>query len=137
MEAQAQYDRKVAYLLLRSTLGLSILMHGLVRLPRLSAFAEGLAKLFARTFLPVAIVHAFGVSLVFVETIVGLLILLGLWTRWSLLLGALTMAALVFGTALRSDWDTLAIQMLYAFIYSALIATREHNAYSVDAMIRR
>jgi thiosulfate dehydrogenase (quinone) large subunit len=137
MEAQAQHDRKVAYLLLRFTLGLSIFMHGLVRLPHLSAFADGLAKLFAGTFLAAAIVYAFGVSLVFVETIVGLLILLGLWTRWSLLLGALTMAALVFGTALRSDWDTLAIQMLYAFIYSALIATREHNAYSVDAMIGR
>jgi thiosulfate dehydrogenase [quinone] large subunit len=135
MEAQAQHDRKVAYLLLRFTLGLSIFMHGLVRLPHLSAFADGLAKLFAETFLPAAIVRAFGVSLVFVETIVGLLILLGLWTRWSLLLGALTMAALVFGTALRSDWDTLAIQLLYAFIYSALIAAREHNTYSVDALI--
>jgi thiosulfate dehydrogenase [quinone] large subunit len=52
-----------------------------------------------------------------------------------LLLGALTMAALVFGTALRSDWNTLAIQMLYALIYAALIATREYNQYSLDARI--
>jgi len=136
MDAQAPHDRKLAYLMLRFTLGLSILMHGLVRLPHLSAFADGLVKLFAEAPLPAAMVRPFAISLVFVETIVGLLILLGLWTRWSLLLGALTMAALVFGTALRSDWDTLAIQMLYAFIYAALIATREHNTYSVDDMIR-
>ncbi len=137
MEAQAPHDRKLAYLLLRFTLGLSILMHGLVRLPHLSAFADGLVKLFAETPLPAAMVRPFAISLVPIETIVGLLILVGLWTRWSLLLGALTVAALVFGTALRSDWDTLAIQMLYAFIYAVLIATRDYNTYSVDEMIRR
>ncbi len=137
MDAQAPLDRTLAYLMLRSTLGLSILMHGVVRLPHLRVFADGLVKVFAETPLPAAMVRPFAVSLVFVETIAGLLILLGLWTRWSLLLGALTMAALVFGTALRSDWNTLAIQMLYAFIYAALIATREYNTYSVDGMIRR
>lgn len=137
MDPELQLDRKLAYLILRCTLGLSILMHGLVRLPHLGAFADGLVKLFVETPLPAAMVGPFAVSLVFVETIVGLFILLGLWTRWSLLLGALTMAALVFGTALRSDWNTLAIQMLYAFIYAALIATREYNTYSLDVLIQR
>jgi thiosulfate dehydrogenase [quinone] large subunit len=47
------------------------------------------------------------------------------------------LASLVFGTALRSDWNTLAIQMLYASIYGALIAGREYNSYSVDALIER
>ncbi len=137
MDPELVLDRRLAYLMLRFTLGLSILMHGLVRLPHLSAFADGLVKFFAETPLPAAIVRPFAVSLVFVETIVGLLILLGLGTRWSLLLGALTMAALVFGTALRSDWNTLAIQMLYASIYAALIATREYSAYSLDILIQR
>ncbi len=65
----------------------------------------------------------------------GLFVLLGLWTRSALLLGALIMAALVFGTALLSDWNTLAIQMLYAVIYAALLALREYNDYSLDALI--
>jgi thiosulfate dehydrogenase [quinone] large subunit len=130
-------DRKLAYAMLRFTLGLAFLMHGLVRLPHLTAFADGLVKLFAQTFLPAFLVRVFAIGLVFVETIVGLLILLGLWTRAALFVGALSMAALVFGTALRSDWETLAIQMLYALIYAALIATREYNAYSLDARIAR
>src|SRR5260370_40705710 len=109
----------------------------LVHLSHYSALADGLEKLIVETPPPAAMVRPFAVSLVFVETIVGLLILLGLWTRWSLLLGALTMAALVFGTALRSDWNTLAIQMLYASIYAALIATREYNTYSLDVLIQR
>ena len=137
MDAQVPLDRKLAYLMLRFTLGLSILMHGLVRLPHLGAFADGLVKLFVETPLPAAMVRPFAVSLVFGETILGLLILLGLWTRWSLLLGALVMVSLVFGTALRSDWNTLAIQMLYASIYAALIATREYNTYSLDVLIQR
>jgi hypothetical protein len=36
-----------------------------------------------------------------------------------------------------STGNTLAIQMLYALIYAALIATREHNTYSFDGMIHR
>jgi thiosulfate dehydrogenase (quinone) large subunit len=137
MDTQPSVDRKMAYLMLRFTLGLSILMHGLVRLPHLTAFADGMVKLFRETLLPAIIVRAFALSLVFVEATVGLLILLGLCTRWALLVGTLSMASLVFGTALRSDWNTLAIQMLYTSIYTALIATRQYNAYSVDALIQR
>ena len=123
--------------MLRFTLGVNIFLLGLVRLPHLSATADGMVKLFAETPLPALIVRPFAFGLVFVETIVGLLVLLGLWTRWALRIGALTIAALVFGTALRSDWDTLAIQMLYALIYAALIATREYNAYSLDTRLAR
>lgn len=112
-------------------------MHGMVRLPQKAhrrtinagkgvctkSFTMSSAKALRR--------------LVFVEASVGLLVLLGLWTRRALIVGALTMAALVFGTALRSDWNTLAIQMLYALIYAALMATREYNEYSLDGRIAR
>lgn len=135
MQDQGVLDRRLAYLMLRLILGLSILMHGLVRLPHLSAFTNDMVKLFVGTPLPAVIVRPFALGLVFVESIVGLLVLLGLWTRSALIVGVLTMAALVFGTTLRSDWNTLAIQMLYALIYAVLIATREHNTYSLDGMI--
>jgi thiosulfate dehydrogenase (quinone) large subunit len=137
MDTGALLDRKLGYLTLRFTLGLAILMHGLERLPDLGAFADGMVKEFAETPLPAALVRAFALGLVFAETIIGLLVLVGLWTRGALLFGAAVMCALVFGTALRSDWNTLAIQMLFAVIYAALIAAREYNAYSVDALIER
>ncbi|MFZ0522592.1 MAG: DoxX family membrane protein [Candidatus Acidiferrales bacterium] len=130
-------DRKLGYLVLRFTLGLSIFMHGLTRLPHLQEFADGLVKMFADTPLPTMLVRPFGLGLVFVETTVGLLLLLGLWTQEALLVGSATMAALVFGTALRSDWNIVAIQLLYALIYAVLLAAREYNAYSLDALIRR
>jgi thiosulfate dehydrogenase [quinone] large subunit len=135
MHSDALLDRKLAYAMLRFTLGLDILMHGLVRLPHLTAFADGTVKLFSQTLLPAVTVRLFAVSVVFVETMVGLLVIFGLATRWALFIGALTMAALVFGTALRSDWDTVAIQLLYALVYAVLLATREYNSYSLDAHI--
>jgi thiosulfate dehydrogenase (quinone) large subunit len=136
-QSQPTPDRKLAYLFLRCALGLSIFMHGLVRLPHLHPFADGLVKLFSDTLLPALLVRPFALVLVFVETIVGLLVLLGLWTRVALIVGSATMAALIFGTALRSDWNTLAIQLLYAAIYAALLAARGYNAYSLDALLRR
>jgi thiosulfate dehydrogenase (quinone) large subunit len=128
-------DRRLAFAFLRFTLGLNILMHGAVRLPILSVFVAGLVKEFAKTPLPAVAVKAFAYSLPFEEGLVGLFVLVGLWTRNTLPLGALIMAALVFGTALLSDWNTLGIQMLYVVIYAALLALREYNEYSLDGLI--
>jgi thiosulfate dehydrogenase (quinone) large subunit len=70
--------------MLRFTLGLSIFMHGMVRLPDLSAFAEDMVKLFVQTPLPAFMVRPCAFCLVFVEAS-GLLVLLGLWTRRALI----------------------------------------------------
>jgi thiosulfate dehydrogenase (quinone) large subunit len=134
---EAKSDRKIGYLVLRFSLGLSLLMHGLTRLPHLSAFADGMVKEFVDTVLPPLLVRPFALGLVFVEAIVGLLVLLGLLTREALIVGSATMAALIFGTALRSDWNVVAIQLLYCAIYAALLAAREYNAYSLDSILRR
>src|SRR5258707_12709573 len=115
-------DRRLAFAFLRFTLGLNILMHGAVRLPILSGFVAGLVKEFAKTPLPAVAVKAFAYSLPFAEGLVGLFVLVGLWTRSALLLGALIMAALVFGTALLSDWNTLDLQTLRCHIYGAAVA---------------
>jgi thiosulfate dehydrogenase (quinone) large subunit len=71
--------------MLRFTLGLIIFMHGMVRLPHLSAFAEDMVKLFVQTPLPAFMVRPCAFCLVFVEASVGLLVLLGLWTRRALI----------------------------------------------------
>jgi thiosulfate dehydrogenase (quinone) large subunit len=136
-DGEAMIDRRIGYLVLRFSLGLSLFMHGLTRLPHLSAFADGMVKEFADTLLPPLLVRPFALGLVFVEAIVGLLVLLGLLTREALIVGSATMAALIFGTALRSEWNTVAIQLLYCAIYAALLAGRGYNAYSLDGLLRR
>jgi thiosulfate dehydrogenase [quinone] large subunit len=137
MPAQPQSDRRLAYFFLRLTLGVSIFIHGVVRLPKIAEFADGLVKQFAATPLPAMLVRPFAMGLTVEEAVTGFLLIIGLWTRWALIIGSLAMAALVFGTSLRSDWPTVGIQLLYAAIYAALLATREYNSISVDGLTHR
>ena len=67
----------------------------------------------------------------------GGLMIVGLLTRWTLALGGLLIAALVFGTALRSDWTAVGIQMVYAITYYFLLRNLADDYFSVDALLAR
>lgn len=130
-------DRCLAYAIFRITLGINILIHGLGRLfgPGAGGFAAKTSPEFTSTVLPHGLVSAFLTALPFAEAILGALILFGLFTRWVLALGALLIAALVFGTALRGDWSPVGDQMLYAIVYYFLLRNLVENYFSVDNLI--
>jgi thiosulfate dehydrogenase [quinone] large subunit len=133
-----QRDRAIAYLLLRATLGLNIFIHGASRIVLgLHIFAGSLVPLFQKTFLPAWSVYTFGLTLPWAEALIGLLLFAGLRTRAALIGGSLMMLILTFGTALRQDWQTAYLQLMYAVVYAALLASRQHNLYSVDAVMER
>ena len=126
-------NRELAYLLLRLTLGVNILMHGLARiLSGLSPFAAGMMKQFASTPLPAPLVHAFAVALPWSELLLGIAILLGLWTRFALALGALEIVVLTFGIGLTQNWSVAGIQLTYAIVYAILLAFADYDRWSVD-----
>ena len=131
------FDRKLAYVVFRLTTGINILVHGAGRLfgPGAEAFTAQTAAEFAKTPLPPFLVHTFLVGVPFAEAVLGLLTALGLFTRWSLALGGLLMTALVFGTAMRSDWNLVGVQMIYVITYYLLLANRAENAFSLDALV--
>ena len=127
--------KKQAYALLRLTMGVDMLLHGLTRIGSgVDGFASTVTKEFQATMLPASLVHGFAFLLPFVEGLLGLFLILGLFTRGALILGSLLMVALIFGTALRSEWNTVGLQLLYALIYSLLLANLEHNGYAIDAL---
>lgn len=128
---------RLAHAMLRVTLGVNIFLHGVVRLPKLDAFVSAVVTQFSGTVLPPWLVGAYAASLPFAEAAVGLLILLGLWLRSTLLVGASIMVSLVFGTALREQWNTLAVQMLYALIYYVLLRDLGNDAWSIDRLRAR
>ncbi len=132
-------DGQLAYLVFRLTLGINILVHGAGRIfgPGAEAFATTTAAEFSKTALPAGLVHAFLVVLPFAEVVLGALLALGLFTRWALTLGGLLITALVFGTAMRSDWNTVGIQMIYAIAYYLLLANHSANRFSIDARLRK
>jgi thiosulfate dehydrogenase [quinone] large subunit len=127
-----------AYFLLRATLGLNICLHGVSRiLAGTSHFASSLVPGFEKTFLPTAFVYSFGLALPWFEGAFGLLLLLGLATRLSLIAGSLLIFVLTFGTALKQDWPTASLQLIYAALYAALLAFHHYNRYSVDSLLPR
>lgn len=133
-----QTDVSMGYLILRVTIGLNIFMHGLSRILAGPAnFAHILIPMFQHTFLPVTSVYLFGLCLPWAEAAVGFFLLIGIYTRYVILAGALLMISLTFGATLRQDWESAGLQLIYVAIYAALLAFRQHNQFSADRHLRR
>ena len=132
-------DAELAYLVFRLTLGINILVHGAGRIfgPGAEAFATTTAAEFTKTALPAGMVHAFLIVVPFAEVVLGALTALGVFTRWALTLGGLLIAALVFGTAMRSDWNTVGVQMIYAITYYLLLVNRSANRFAADSLFEK
>jgi thiosulfate dehydrogenase [quinone] large subunit len=131
-------DGELAYVLLRATLGLNILMHGLSRLlAGTGTFARTLVPMFAKTPLPSWSVYVFGLALPFIETLLGILLLVGLKTRWALVGGCGLLFVLTFGSSLRQDWEITALQLIYTVVYTALLAGIRWNWFSMDTLLQR
>jgi thiosulfate dehydrogenase (quinone) large subunit len=122
-------ERALAQALLRWTLGFNLVGHGLNRLGHPRQFADGMANDFAHTFLPRALVLAIGWMLPFLEPLIGALLVTGFLTRWALLVGALSVVALSFGTALLGRWEVLTEQLVYAVVYFLLLSRLEYDRY--------
>jgi thiosulfate dehydrogenase (quinone) large subunit len=137
--SEIKLDRALACLLLRATLGLNIALHGITRifLSGVSQFVNATLTQFQNTVLPAWQVRAFATAVPYLELVIGALLVAGLWTRWTLSAGALLMTALIFGTALRSEWNLLFLQMFYSFLYFVLLMCRQYDSFSVDGLVRK
>ena len=126
-------DAQLGFSLLRSTLGLDFAFHSYDRWRALGLFVEGTVRAFVYTPLPSWSVRAFACVIPFWEPAVGLLLMLGLWTRYALLSGALLIAAFVFGTALRGDHTVLTEQLIYAGGFFVLFLFRaRYDRFGID-----
>ena len=132
-------DRWLAYAVFRFRLGINIVIHGIDRVFGVGVreFGVKTSSEFAATALPHFLVYAFLIVLPFAEMLLGALnlMIVGLLTRWTLTLGGLLIAVLVFGTALRSDWSTAGVQMVYAITYYFLLKNLADNHFSVDTVL--
>jgi thiosulfate dehydrogenase [quinone] large subunit len=126
-------DEKIAYALLRAVAGTNLLMHGVSRLLAGSqAFSAHLTEQFAHSPLPEAMVRGFGSVLPPIEGLIGLLLLIGWKTRWSLIAASLLMLVLTFGSGLAQNWSAAETQLMYALVFSILLFLRRYNSWSVD-----
>jgi thiosulfate dehydrogenase [quinone] large subunit len=123
---------ELAFVLGRLLLGISFFAHLLVRGPKLAAFQAGLLKQFAGTMLPAALVGPYALALPLVEGAIGLLLILGLFTRPALAAAMLVLMSLVFGSSLLEQWATVGTQLLYGLYVFALLLHVQHNRLGLD-----
>ena len=138
MATDQRSDAAIAYALFRFTFGVNIMMRGIVRIALgLPAFQTYMLTQFKDVpVMPPAFLTAFASVLPFVETLIGLLIIVGFQTRTALIAGSLMITALTFGTMLRSDFTIAWLQLDYAIVFFLLLALRSWNVISIDGMMR-
>jgi len=91
----------------------------------------------AKAPLPKWILPPFAAALPWAEATIGLLLLLGLFTRFALVAGSLVMIALMAGITLAQNWDVAGIQLIYCAIYFVLLTHGGRNVYSLDTVLHR
>ena len=129
-------DQFLAYLLLRLTMGVNFIFHAVPRFVKgVGGFSDKLVADFSQTPLPSFFVYAFGTALTYLELIIGILLTIGLFTRYALVAASLLMIALTIGTSFQQKWDVVASQLIYSIIFFVLIWTQQSNFYSVDRIM--
>lgn len=126
------------FLIARLAAGMSMFGHGLVRLPKLNGFSHWMVGQFQKSMLPEVIVTPFSYVLPFAEFAVGILLLLGLFTRASLIAGGFVMIALIFGSSMIEEWNAIPSQLLHTAFFAILLCfTEQYNHFSLDNRLRK
>lgn len=134
----APYDRHLGYALFRFTMGINFFMHGAVRVfGNYRGFVDHLAKGFAETWLPGWWVRGFAWVVPPVELVIGAMMVVGLFTRQSLVVGFVLMASFVFGACLQENWSLVGAQMVYVICFYFLVIHLRYNRWSIDRLINR
>lgn len=132
MNDSKQTTIQLAYFILRLTMGVNMFTHGVARLLDLEKFNMWMIGQFSNTILPEFLVSLSSYMIPFAELIIGVLLILGLFTSRALLLGALLITILVFGSGLQENWNVMSSQMIYAIFFFILSYLIELNRFSLD-----
>jgi thiosulfate dehydrogenase [quinone] large subunit len=100
----------------RWCLGTLFLFFGIGKLSNVSGFAESLGRQFEKTWLPAGLLAIFGHALPYLETILGVLLLLGLFRDLTLFATGLLLIVLTFGQVLLGNGQVIFSNTCYLFL---------------------
>ncbi|KAA3622366.1 MAG: DoxX family membrane protein [Flavobacterium sp.] len=129
-------NKMLALHLFRISFGINYFFHGIVRIPDLDTFAEGLQNSFQNTALPVFIITPIAYMIPFIETIIGLLLILNIKTRETLVATMVLMNILVIGSSFAQKWDLVGLQATYiGFLFLLLYFTvdRQNSIQKINS----
>ena len=114
-------DFKTTYFFLRLPVALSIFGHGLVRLPKLQTFTEGMVKSMEKSAIPESLLTPFGYLIPIAEFVIGLVLLIGYQTKYTIYAGLALMGLLVFGSASVENWSGIEAQLVHSIYLGGLL----------------
>ena len=135
-----RYEYTAAFLLLRLFLGLRTALAGLEKFESngsysLANYAQNMGRMASgitgASFLPLWATKPFAMTLGYVLTIVGLMLLLGLKTRLSLVLTGLVYIALSFGLMAVQEAEGIAWLAIHVGLIAGALVLVRHDRFAV------
>jgi thiosulfate dehydrogenase [quinone] large subunit len=108
-------DFKTAFFFLRLPVAVSLLGHGLVRIPKLATFSEWMVSTMEKSMIPTALIVPFSYILPLIEAVIGILLLINFKTRQTLYAALVLMSILIFGSCSIENWSAIEAQLLHSF----------------------
>ncbi|HJY11706.1 MAG TPA: MauE/DoxX family redox-associated membrane protein [Flavobacterium sp.] len=114
-------DFKTIFFFLKLPISISLAGHGLVRIPKLQIFAEGMLKSMEKSVIPEALMMPFGYILPFLEAIIGIFLLIGFKPKLSIYAAISLMTILIFGSSSVENWSAIEAQLLHSLYLFVLL----------------
>ena len=114
-------DFKTIFFFLRLPIAISLAGHGLVRLPKLQTFTEGMVKSMEKSAIPEALITPFGYVLPFLEAIIGISLLIGFKPKLTIYSAFALMSILILGSSSIENWSAIEAQLLHSLYLFALL----------------
>ncbi|WP_051289206.1 MauE/DoxX family redox-associated membrane protein [Chryseobacterium daeguense] len=90
-------DFKTAFFFLRLPVAVSMLGHGLVRLPKLNAFSDWMVTTMEKSVIPSSLIIPFSYFLPVAEVIIGILLLINFKIKYTFYAALVLMSILILG----------------------------------------
>jgi len=114
-------DFKTIFFFLRLPIAISLAGHGLVRIPKLQSFTEGMVKSMEKSAIPEELMTPFGYILPFLEAIAGISLLIGFKPKLTIYAAISVMTILIFGSSSVENWSAIEAQLLHSLYLFVLL----------------
>lgn len=123
------------YTLLRVGIGVSLVSHAVPRLLHLPEFVDGVRGMFAPVGLPDWAVVPIAWLIPPVEVALGVLTVLGVWTRTVAAASGVWMIVLLAGANVAGQPDLVLHGLAYLIVYFLLLQLADLNVVSLDRLV--
>ncbi len=117
---------KINFFFLRLPIALSLFGHGMVRIPKLQTFHNWMCDFMAPSILPHFLVSTWAFVLPFIETILGILLIIGYQSKYTIYTALTLMSILILGCSSIENWSAIEAQLIHALYLFFLLWYYEH-----------